>query len=129
MKKVGNFNLTNATKGKLPRLPFSLMKESVLGKRYELSLVFTDTKFMQKLNRAYRGKNRPTDILSFPLSHQNGEIIICVAEACKEARKFGRLLPNFLAFLFIHGLVHLKGFRHGGKMERQELKFRKRFGV
>jgi len=45
------------------------------------------------------------------------------------APKFDRPYDNFLTFLFIHGLVHLKGFNHGPKMEQMEQKFRKLFNV
>ena len=47
----------------------------------------------------------------------------------KEAKKFDREFKNFIQFLFIHGCVHLKGFTHGSRMESEEVKFRKQFGV
>ena len=121
--------ITNSTKGKLPNLPFVAMKNSALGKKYDLSLVFAPKKVLQTLNRQYRHKNKTTDILSFPLSDSSGEIFINLAEARKESKKFGRNLKNFVGFLFIHGLVHLKGFKHGSRMEREEEKIRLRFGI
>jgi len=121
--------ITNATKGKFPNLPFASMKNAVLGKKYDLSLVFATKGVLQKLNRLYRNKNKATDILSFPLSDSAGEIFISLTEAKKESKKFGRNLENFVAFLFIHGLVHLKGFDHSSRMEALERKFRKKFGV
>ena len=124
-----NLTLSNTTKGKLPSLPFSDMKNAVLGKKYALSLVIVSPAEIKKLNATYRGKNTPTDILSFPLSKNEGEMFICISETKKEAMKFERAFPNFLAFLFIHGLVHLKGFDHGSRMESEEEKFRKKFLV
>ena len=105
------------------------IKIEILGSNYELSLVFVSPKKIQELNRIYRNINKPTDILSFPLSKTSGEIFICKSAARKEAVKFDRAYENFLTFLFIHGLVHLKGYDHGDKMEKIEKKFRYKFGV
>ena len=128
-KQKGNCSITNAAKGKLPRLPFSAMKEAVLGKKYRLSVVVITLAKMRSLNRTYRKKDAPTDILSFPLSKTEGEIFLNLTEAGKESKKFGRPFENFIAFLFIHGLVHLKGFAHGSRMEVLERKFRNKFNV
>jgi probable rRNA maturation factor len=123
------FTLLNTTKGKLPRLPFRDMKDAVLGKDYELSLVFVSEKKSHEINLATRGKDKPTNILSFPLDKTSGEIFICPTYAKKEAPQFERDFKNYLAFLFIHGLVHLKGFDHGSRMEREERKFRTIFSI
>ena len=123
------FNLTNTTKAKLPSLAFVDMKNSILGKKYELSLIIVSKKEIQKLNKKYREINKPTDILSFPLSDDFGEIYINIEMTKIEAKKFNRKYENFLAFLFIHGLVHLKGFDHGSTMESIEARFRKQFGI
>lgn len=108
---------------------FDQIKKAVLGSKYELSLVFTTPAKIQKLNKIYRKINKPTDILSFPLSKTSGEIFICKSEAKGEMVKFERTYENFLTFLFIHGLVHLQGYDHGPKMEKVEEKFRKRFKI
>lgn len=84
---------------------------------------------MQTLNRVHRGKDYATDILSFELEKNAGEIFICKSAAAKKAGLFDRTLENYLAFLFIHGLCHLKGMHHGATMERQERKIRKQFGI
>lgn len=124
-----NFEITNKTKGKLPSLPFELMKKAVLGDKYELSLVITSSSEMLKLNKSYRNLDESTDILSFPLSKNSGEIFICPSETKKMMREFDRPYENFFAFLFIHGLVHLKGYDHGDEMEKVEIKFRKKFHI
>ena len=108
---------------------FDQIKKAILGEKYELSLVFVTAKKIQSLNKIYRMINKPTDILSFPLSKTSGEIFICRTETRKMMKEFGRDYENFLAFLFIHGCVHLKGFDHGLKMEKVEKKFRKKFGI
>ncbi len=127
--RAGNISIRRIFKGKLPRLPFSALKKEVLGSRYELSVAFVGTAESKRLNKLYRGKNKPANILSFPLGKKEGEIIICPKEARKDAPKFGRDYKAFLSFLFIHGLFHLKGFRHGSTMEKKEAAVRRRFGI
>lgn len=115
--------------GKLPKLPYEEMKRAVLGEAYELSVTAVGRERSRTLNRAYRGIDSPTDVLSFPIAENAGEIIFNIEEAKKEARKFGRTFENFIAFLFIHALVHLKGLDHGKKMEEEEEKIRKKFHI
>lgn len=105
------------------------MKDAILGKEYDSSFAFISAEKMRALNLSYRNINKPTDILSFPLSEKEGEIYLCLGEARKEAPKFDRKFENFLGFLFIHGLVHLKGYEHGSTMEDIEARFRKEFGI
>ena len=105
------------------------MKNAVLGTRYVLSVACISAAEIRVLNKTHRKKDTATDILSFPLSKNEGEILMCLSEAKLEAKKFDREFENFVAFLFIHGLVHLKGFDHGSTMESLERKFRKIFGV
>lgn len=122
-------SIVNKTKGKLPRLPFEQMKDFVLGKKYNLSLVFISKKTSQKLNLMYRGKNSPTDILSFPLEKKGGEIVINPDSAKAKAVAHDRTYQNYIGFLFIHGLCHLKGFDHGNAMDKAEVKIRKVFKI
>ena len=105
------------------------MKNKVLGDKYDLSLVFIGSDLSKKLNKTHRGKNAPTDILSFPLTKNSGEIFIDTSTAAKEAKQFNRKTENFIGFLFIHGLVHLKGLDHGSTMEEAEEKIRRIFGI
>lgn len=117
---ASSFSMQKTEKGKLPRLPFRQMKEKVLGRSYELSLVFVGPNRIRTLNRIYRRKNKATDILSFPLAKTSGEIFICLNQAKSQAKKIPRKINDYVAFLFIHGLLHLKGLDHGSRMEREE---------
>ena len=91
---------------------FNKIKEQVLGKRYELSLVFAGNSFMRRLNRVYRGKDKPANVLSFQLSKNSGEIFISPSKT-----------GGFSVLeLFIHGLLHLKGMEHGDIMDFEEAK-------
>ncbi|MFA6432266.1 MAG: rRNA maturation RNase YbeY [Candidatus Paceibacterota bacterium] len=121
--------MTNQTRASIPHASFRAMKEAVLGKDYELGLTIVTATHIKKLNKIYRNQDRPTDILSFPLSRKSGEIYICPSATRAEAKKFNRSYDNFVPFLFIHGLVHLKGYDHGATMERIEAKVRARFKI
>jgi len=123
------FSIINETKGKLPSLPFVQIKNKILGKKYELSLIFVSENKIHALNKQYRNVDSPTDILSFPIDKNFGEIFICEKIAKKKSKDFEREYNNFIAFLFIHGNVHLLGYDHGNKMEVVETKFRKFFKI
>lgn len=102
-------------------IPFDRIRDDVFpSKKYELSLVFVDKKFSHQLNKKFRGKDGPTNILSFPLAKNSGEIFIDLDTAKKEAKDFDMTFREFVIFLFIHGLLHLKGMEHGATMEKRE---------
>lgn len=126
-----NITITYKTKSNSPidELLFGNMKNSILGKKYELSVVFVGPKEIQKLNLIYRNKDYATDILSFPISKTAGEIFICKQKADQKSKEYGREKTNFLYFLFIHGLVHLKGFEHGSRMDTEEARVQKLFKI
>jgi len=82
---------------------------------------------MQKLNKNYRNKNKPTNILSFPLSKNEGEILICPEVVKTELKKFNRTFAELLGFLVIHGALHLKGMTHSSTMEEVEKKYDQKY--
>ena len=125
--KNETLSIVNHTKGKLPRLPFANMKDVILGKRYDLSISFVTPHTSQELNRTHRGKDNPTNILSFELTKKSGELVIEPRRVKRDAVAFDMDFKNFLGFLLIHGMLHLKGMQHGSTMERQEKKFLKIF--
>ena len=102
-------------------IPFTFLKNKVLGQGFELSLVFVDNNFSRKLNQKYRGKNKSANVLSFKLSKKSGEIFIDLVTAKKEMQKYDMDFQTFVKFLFIHALLHLKGMEHGDTMEKKEL--------
>jgi rRNA maturation RNase YbeY len=116
-------NLTVIRKnGTLPRLPFLTIKEKILGKKYNLTIIFCTPKESQARNKEYRGKDYPTNILSFPLDENEGEIYISLSTARKDAKKFEHTYEQFLHLLLIHGCLHLKGHEHSSTMEELETK-------
>lgn len=113
-------NLTVSTKSTLPGVPFLAIKEKILGKGYDLSISFVSSKDALALNSAHRGKDYVPNTLSFSLSKKSGEIILCMSAIRNEYRSFGMTLQKYLVFLVIHSCLHLKGYAHGGTMERKE---------
>lgn len=105
------------------------IKEYVLGKKYDLSVAFLDTKAMRAVTLRTKKKDKASNVLAFALSKSSGEILICPATANKEAKSYGMDRPTFLAYLFIHGLLHLKGLKHGARMESEERRVMRQFGL
>jgi probable rRNA maturation factor len=128
-------SVANKTRQRQPRVAFSDIVDFVLGPDYELSLVFCGDTRSKNLNRTYRGIDKPTNILSFPFDDHSGEIFIDLSRLYKEYRKKCELffprrtasVPLWSTFLFIHGLLHLKGFDHSDKMESEERKILRHF--
>jgi|GEM_PF-91748 len=100
-------------------------------RRAEISVVLTDNEGIQELNREYRKKDAPTDVLSFPQYAPGepyppgrgfvplGDIIISAERADYQARLFGHSFERELAFLCVHSVLHLLGYDHenGGEEE------------
>ena len=105
---------------------------------------------MKRLNATFRGKNRSTDVLSFPAEEPQGkpgslarqvrkvrgkflgDIAISPKIARRNSRSLGRTLPHELQVLILHGLLHLLGYDHEtdrGEMERIEMRLRRRLGI
>lgn len=120
--------ISNLTTNKIDEKFFQKIGEIVLKKLKqpkdaEISLVFVGDKRMRKLNKKYRGKDRITDVLSFPARGGNfgfvepkddrrflGEIVICLPLAQRRAKKAGYPLKHELTMLFVHGILHLAGY-------------------
>ena len=108
----------------MQRIPavFKKIQAEILGPSYDLSVVFLVDKEMRKAMK-YRyeriaGK-KTSNVLSFGLSKNSGEILICPSARA----------PYTLAYLFVHGCLHLKGKKHSDTMEREENRILKKFGL
>ena len=119
----------NSTVSTYPKWPYEKMKTAVLGAKYDLSLSFIGTTRARTLNTTYRQKTYVPNVLSFPLAPDVGEIYICPEIAKREAKKFNLSVDGHIAYLFIHGLVHLKGHDHGDTMDKLEQKFLRQFKI
>ncbi|MFA7310050.1 MAG: rRNA maturation RNase YbeY [Candidatus Paceibacterota bacterium] len=123
------FDIKTTIRGSVPRVPFEVLKKSVLGSHYELSLVVCGDTLAQRINIQYRKKDYFPNVLSFELEKNSGEIFLNVRKAEREARSLGVSTQKRLALLYVHGLYHLKGMKHGEKMENEEKKVLKKFSL
>jgi rRNA maturation RNase YbeY len=112
-----------------PVYDYQAIKDAILGKRYILSLVFIGTQKAAQLNKEYRKKTYSPNVLSFPLDQKTGEIFICPKVAKSQAAKYDLSTDGYVAFLFIHGLLHLKGLDHSDTMDIQEKKYLTLFNI
>lgn len=82
--------------------------------RAEVSVTFTDDEKIRELNGRYRGKDAPTDVLSFPMEERRllGDIVISLETAARQAALYGHSLERETAFLTVHSTLHLLGYDH-----------------
>ena len=101
----------------------------------EVSLMFTDDETIHEMNREYRGIDRPTDVLSFALEEGEeeeiyggpeenllGDIIISVETAVRQAEEYGHSVEREMAFLALHGRLHLLGYDHMEENEKAQMR-------
>ena len=106
----------------------------------EVSVTLTDNAYIHNLNKTYRGKDCPTDVLSFALNESQepetlngpdinmlGDLIISVERAKEQAEDYGHSLRREIAFLTVHGMLHLLGYDHIETGERKEMEAEQRF--
>ncbi len=101
-------------------------------KEAEVSVSFVHNDVIRELNRTYRQKDRPTDVLSFALEDSDdfpikgetlplvlGDIVISIDQTKEQAHQYNHSFERELSFLFIHGLLHLLGYDHMNKEEER----------
>jgi probable rRNA maturation factor len=102
------------------------------GLKGTVNVLLTTSAEMKSLNRRFRGKDKPTDVLSFPAepgAHENlaGEIAISAEIAAQNARSLGHSAAEEIKILALHGILHLRGYDHecdNGQMARREKQLR-----
>ncbi len=106
----------------------------------EVSITLTNNAYIHELNREYRGINRPTDVLSFALNESEepevkggadinvlGDLVISVERAEEQAAEYGHSVKREMAFLTVHGMLHLLGYDHMEEADRLEMEAEQRF--
>ena len=124
-------NPTPLAKAGLTRF-LSRAREAV-GLAGEVEVLLTSDTQIKQLNRDFRGKNKPTDVLSFPAPEEiaeehAGDLAISLDTAARQAESFGHSLGDEVRVLMLHGLLHLKGMDHevdSGEMATRELELRR----
>ncbi len=107
------------------------LREDVAGGRPFVCLI-TDDRELRRLNRAFRGQDHATDVLSFPEADGLGELAISWQRAGEQARACGHSVRQELRILMLHGLLHLLGMDHEtdrGRMARAEARWRRKLGL
>jgi probable rRNA maturation factor len=98
----------------------------------EVTVTLSNDRRLRALNRTYRGKDKPTDVLSFPYDEPEGplgDVVISVDRAAAQAEERGHSLQHELELLTLHGTLHVCGYDHetdDGEMDRLERRLRKR---
>jgi probable rRNA maturation factor len=101
----------------------------------QVSVYFCGDRRIRSLNRRYRRRDRPTDVLAFPTDGAGallGDIVISVPYATRQAQRRGERTAAELDRLLLHGYLHLLGFDHEtdeGRMDALEARLRRRFGI
>jgi probable rRNA maturation factor len=120
---------------------FISLAQSAIPLRGEVNVLLTTDREIRRLNRQFRGKDKPTDVLSFPAAPiQNakpaervaGDLAISVETARHQAAEQGHALTCELKVLILHGLLHLAGHDHEsdqGQMHRRESRLRAALGL
>jgi probable rRNA maturation factor len=122
-----NLEIVRNTRGDIPHLPFVDVKKAILGSTYSLSISFITIDEIQTLAKQYKGSKNHKNILSFPYSKTEGEIVMNLQSIRLEAKKYSRTYMEHLLFLTIHGCLHLTGLDHGPKMDKLEKKYMQQF--
>lgn len=111
----------------------------------EVSVLLTDDARICALNRAWRGQDRPTNVLSFPAPPAGaarpadqpvllGDVVLALETAEREAAAEGKALADHVTHLLVHGILHLLGFDHeeeaeAARMEQLEVELLARLGI
>jgi len=89
----------------------------------EVSIAFVSNQQIKELNKKYRDKNEATDVLSFPIDDEMlGDIIISANRALEQSKEYGHSLKRELAYLTVHGMLHLFGYDHHSEEEKNEMR-------
>lgn len=119
---------------------FAEILEDRVAKRREFHCLMTGDAEIQALNKKFRRKDYPTDVLSFPdttpplpgAARYLGDLAISIQRARAQAKEFGISLEDELRILMLHGVLHLTGLDHEsdlGQMARAESRWRKKLGL
>jgi probable rRNA maturation factor len=126
-------SLSNSTLSKAGLTRFLNRARSGVGLEGEVDVLLADDVTLRRLNRAFRGKNKPTDVLSFPAPEEvsethAGDLAVSLETAARQAAAYGHDLRDEVRILLLHGLLHLSGLDHetdDGEMAAREAELRR----
>ncbi len=92
---------------------------------YEISILLADDVKIQQLNKTYRGKDKPTNVLSFPAEEDNagmlGDVILAYDTIQRESAEQNKTFEDHCKHLLVHGILHLLGYDHEEDAEAEEM--------
>jgi len=111
----------------------SILLGEMPGRRWEVSIADVDSQVIRRLNRVYRRKDTPTDVLSFilepPRQGRKGyaEIVTCTKLVSHRARKLGRPYLREFKYLLVHACLHIVGYDHEVERQRRKMEEREQY--
>ena len=118
---------TTEYKELLKKVVNHVVKEEGSEEAQEVSFLITDNDEIKNLNREYRDKDMATDVLSFPMDEKIlGDIVISMDKVFEQAEEYGHSNERELAFLTVHGMLHLLGHDHIEEDDRQKMRTREK---
>ena len=102
------------------------LKEIEFTDDYEVSVSFVGDEEIHELNRDYRGVDRTTDVLSFPMddefTNMLGDIVININKVIDQAKEYGHSEKREISYLTVHSSLHLMGFDHEEEEDKKEMR-------
>lgn len=100
--------------------------EKGLKEEKEISLILVDIDEIHRMNKEYRGLDRPTDVISFEETDDEdpnylGDIFVCIEKVYEQSEEYGHSMEREFAFLVIHGILHLSGYDHMTKEDEEKM--------
>jgi len=121
--KIKIFNQTNQKISHIKRLLKKVFK--TITENEHIQIIFVTSLDIAELNKQFRNINKPTDVLSFPnddeLDDTLGDIFISIEQAEHQANEYGHSFEREIAFLAVHGYLHLKGYDHHNDEDEKKM--------
>lgn len=124
-----NYEITKEIEDLVEKVILKSLNVEGLNDNYEISLSFVEDEEIRQLNKDYRGIDKSTDVLSFPMEDEFnigppllGDIIISVSTAYRQAEEFNHSLNREIAYLVCHSMFHLLGYDHMDDYEKDKMR-------
>lgn len=138
--KQRKLKVTSEIKGIINKVVLTVLEMEGVSIPVEVSVVLTGNREIQSLNSQYRGKDKPTDVLSFPMYGKKairkmvaaesesimliGDIIVSMEKAKEQAEEYNHSFEREIGYLVAHGMLHLMGYDHMIKVERENMRIK-----
>lgn len=123
--RQSKYEVTHELESLLEKVINEVLKVEGLSQNYEVSISFVENEEIKELNRDYRGVDKETDVLSFPMEDEFGlsdsllgDIIISIDKANEQSLEFGHTIEREIAYLTAHSMFHLLGYDHMNEDEK-----------